>query len=152
MVVRTPSTTTGQLITVLPRGFRPSMSVSFPTMALTGDDTVYRVDVNPNGQVTLGNSAAQAINIGLDNIDFAVDTATQFRAIALSGDFVPHNSAGWEIPTLAVSTAGRVFLRGLARRKSGNVVNGDLVFTLPEGLRPLKKVRRVRFLDLRSGK
>jgi len=119
-------------------------------MALTGDDTIYHVDVSPSGQVTLGDNAAQAINIGLDNIDFAVDTATQFRAIALSGDFVA-NGGDWEMPTLAISTAGRVFLRGLAKRKSGNVVEGDLVFTLPEGLRPSKKVRWAHFQFLVFG-
>lgn len=74
-----------------------------------------------------------------------MDPGNTFRDITLNSAMTT-GPAQWQRPQLSVSANQRVYLRGLVRRASGNMQNGDVLFTLPPGLCPPKNVGLVSCL------
>lgn len=100
----------------LPPNNRPPLNAAFSTIGHAGASLV-RVDVTPDGRVSVAAREANSPYVSLDGIRFATTDVgwTYFRPTSISRA----NGGDWTIPQWRL-VGNRVELRGLVRKATGN--------------------------------
>ena len=122
----------------LPEAYRPSTNLIFTTI-MTGTSGTARVQVTPNGYVTVvSGTGSSAGYLSLSGIQFVPGSGAPWTNIALLNGWQNYNAAysstAWADLSSFRDPSGRVHVRGLV--KQGTFTSGTPIGQLPADSRP----------------